>query len=596
MAEKKTPPIKYTSRDFDSIKRDLVNYAKVYYPDTYKDFNHASFGSLLFDMVAYVGDMLSFYVDYQTNETFLDSAIETKNILRLAKQMGYKYPGAPASSGICAFYATIPALNGTPNEYLIPVLQRGTTLSSRGGGSFILNEDVDFSNSDSQVVVAEVDENGRPTSFAYKAYGEVISGKFETELVTIGNFEKFMRIKLPEPDVTEVISVFDSDGHEYFEVDYLSQNVVYKAVRNRASVNKESVPYVLREMIVPRRFTVEHTIDGDTFLQFGYGSQSELRNDNFPDPSAAALQVHGKPYFKDDSFDPNMLTKNDKFGVVPPEGTLTVTYRRNTLSNVNTPADSITIVNNPIVSFVQSDISGADITAIRDSIEVSNEEPIFGDVKPITPDELRTRAIDSFASQNRAVTKQDYLSIIYRMPAKFGSIKRANIIQDKNSFKRNLNLYVVSEDADGTLTDAPDALKENLKTWLNKYKMINDTVDILDGVVADIGIEFELVAALDTNSTEVLTRAINTIKDEYSKGFSFGVPFYISDIYRILNDMPEVIDVTSVKVKNKRGTDYSSTAYDVESNITRDGRFIIVPENVILQIKFPDRDIVGMVV
>ena len=126
--------------------------------------------------------------------------------------------------------------------------------------------------------------------------------------------------------------------------------------------------------------------------------------------------------------------------------------------------------------------------------------------------------------------------------------------------------------------------------------MINDTVDILDGVVADIGIEFELVAALDTNSTEVLTKAINALRDEYSKGFSFGVPFYISDIYRILNDMPEVIDVTSVKVKNKRGTEYSSTAYDVESNITKDERFIIVPENVILQIKFPDRDIVGMVV
>ena len=87
-------PINYTSRDFNSIKQDLVNYAKRYYPTTFKDFNEASFGSLMLDMVSYIGDQLSFYTDYQANESFLDTAMEYDNVVRLAKQLGYKTPGS----------------------------------------------------------------------------------------------------------------------------------------------------------------------------------------------------------------------------------------------------------------------------------------------------------------------------------------------------------------------------------------------------------------------------------------------------------------------------------------------------------------------
>jgi len=592
---KKTPPINYTSRDFESIKNDLINYAKVYYPETYKDFNEASFGSLLFDMVAYVGDIISFYTDYQVNETFIDSAIETKNILRLAKQLGYKYPGSASSSGICAFYVAVPASAGTPDTTAVPVLKQGTTLSSDSGASFILNEDIDFSSSDTQVVVGEVDASGTPTSFAYKAYGEVISGQYETEFLTIGEFEKFMRIKLGADDITEIVSVFDVDGHEYYEVDYLSQNIVYKSVRNRVSGDKENAPYILREKVVPRRFTVEHTITGETYLQFGYGSNEQLRSDDFPEPSTAVLDMHAKKYYSDSSFDPNLLMKTEKFGIVPPPGAMVVTFRKNSTSDVNVAIGAIANISNPILDF-PSGIIPSTVVSMRDSIEVSNEEPITGQTKAITVDELRVRAVDAYASQNRAVTKQDYLSLIYRMPASFGSIKRANIVQDKNSFKRNLNLFIISEDENGFLAEASQSLKENLKTWLNKYKMINDTIDILDGKIANIGIEFEVVGNLDKSKIEVLTRATNALKVEYSKSFAFGTPFYVSDVYRVLNELPEVIDTTSVKIVNKRGTGYSTTSYDVSANTTGDKRFIRVPEDVVLEIRYPDQDIIGAVV
>jgi len=596
MVAKKTPPIKFTGRDFESIKDDLINYAKVYYPETYKDYNEASFGSLLFDMVAYVGDVLSFYVDYQANESFLDSAIETKNILRLAKQMGYKLPGSASSSGICAFYVVVPASDGKPNADLVPALNKGTTLSSNSGTSFILNESVDFSSSDTQVVVAEVDSNGVPTSFAYKIYGEVVSGELATEHIDIGVFEKFMRVKLSGEDITEVVSIFDAQGHEFYEVDYLSQNVVYKIIRNRLADDKEHAPYVLREKIVPRRFVVEHAITGETFLQFGYGSETQLKSAEFPDPSTAVLQTHGKDYYQDDSFDPSLLISTDKFGVVPPAGTLTVTYRKNTTSNVNVAVSAIKKVRNAIIDFPSSTSVDATLAnTIKKSVEVENETPITGHVKPLTAAEIRTRAIDTFASQNRAVTKQDYLSLAYRMPAKFGAVKRANIIQDKKSLKRNLNMYIVSENKDGYLIESPTTVKENLKTWLNKYKMVNDTVDILDGNIANIGFEFEIVGVLDKDPNEILAEALNVIRSEYSEHFLFGVPFYISDIYKILNDLPDVIDTTYVKVVNKQCAGYSSSSYDVENNITGDGRFVVVPENVVLEVRYPEKDIIGVI-
>jgi len=596
MAVKKNPPIKYTGRDFEKIKEDLVNYAKVYYPETYKDFNKASFGALLFDMVAYVGDVLSFYLDYQVNETFIDTAIETKNIIKLAKQMGFKYPGSFSTSGICAFYVEVPASNGTPVTAQIPTLNKGTTLISQGGVNFILNEDVDFNNSDVEVVVAEVNTDGQPTSFAMKAYGEVISGKTETEVITVGSYEKFKKITLAADNVVEIISVHDVEGNEYFEVEHLSQNTIYKSIRNRTSAESERTPYILREMIVPRRFVVEHTVNGDTILQFGHGSAEELKNKKFPDPSSAIIQLHGKDYFTDESFDPAVLMKTDKFGVVPPAGDLTIVYRVNTTDDVNAPVNSITTVSSPILSFKSSDVSDAAKTSIAASLEADNEEPILGKSETIDADEIRTRALDAYAAQNRAVTKQDYLSLVYRMPAKFGSIKRANISQDADSIKRNLNLYVVSENVDGSLTKANATTKENLRTWINKYRMINDTVDILDGKIANIGIEFEIIGVVDKSQTEVLTKAVEAIRDEYDQKFMFGVPFYISDVYRILNDLPEVVDTTNVKIVSKEGTGYENSGFNVAANLTQDKRFLVVPEDTVLEIRYLEKDIIGVVV
>ena len=590
------PPISYTSRDFNSIKQDLINYAKVYYPNTYKDFNDASFGSMMIDMVSYVGDILSFYIDYQTNESLLATAIEEGNIVKIAKQLGYKFNSAPVSTGQAAFYVSVPALNNGsgPDTSIIPILKAGTIVASDSGATFTLTEDIDFANANTEIKVSSVDANGTPTAFAFKAYGNIASGEDFQEQIDVGDFERFLKLRLAEDNISQILSIYDSDGNEYFEVDYLSQNTVFRAIRNIGE-DAETVPYILRSMYVPRRFVVEHTVDGETYIQFGFGSETEIENKSFPDPTAASLQLNGRVFFSDSSFDPSQILKTEKMGIVPVNTTLTINYRKNTIDNVNAAVGAVSTVVNSKVEFRVSSIAAATALQQISAFEVSNEEPIVGSVALPTAEEIKFRAMDAYAAQNRAVTKQDYISLVYRMPASFGSVTRCNITQDTNSSKRNLNLFVVSEGASGNLTNASTTLKQNVKNWLNNYKMINDSVDILDAQIVNIGINFQVVGELDKDFTIVLNDCIETLKSKYQTKFNLGEPFYISDVYSTLNEVDGVVDTTAVSIVRKSGSGYSPTQFDIPQNTTKDGRLIKVPENLILEIKNFDSDIVGVI-
>lgn len=594
--EIKKPKISYTSRDFQTIKNDLINYAKVYYPETYKDFNEASFGSLMIELVSYVGDILSFYVDYQSNESFLETAIEPNNILKLANQMGYRFRGAPSSTGMCAFYVIVPAIvaGGAPNPSLIPILKKGTLVSADGGASFILNSDVDFSKANTEIKIAEVNGSNSVTSYVMKAYGEVISGEFRTENIAVGDYQKFLKLRMSDENISEVISVKDADGNEYYEVEYLSQDTVFVPIPN-SGYDSGSVPNLLKQKSVPRRFVTDQDLDGSTFLQFGYGSETQLISSSFPEPDQSVLELLGQNYFADKSYDPSVIFKTDKFGIVPSNTTLSVNYRVNNVQNVNAAVGTVTKVTLPIIEFPKSSYTNKEAASLISNFEVNNEEPIVGFTELPSIDEIKTRAIDAFSSQNRAVTRQDYINLMYRMPAKFGSIKRANVVQDTNSFKRNLNLYVISEDENGNLTNSSSSLKKNVKEWLNNYKMINDTVDVLDAVIVNVQINFVVLVEINKAPSAILNDCLTALKQKYSGKFNLGEPFYVSDIYKTLNLVDGVIDTTSVKVSRKIGAGYSQAEFSVEENTSKDGRYINVPENVILEIKDLDLDIVGAV-
>ena len=592
------PTINYTSRDFNSIKSDLVNYAKRYYPNTFRDFNEAGFGALMLDTVSYVGDILSYYVDYSANETFLNTAIEYDNVLKLGRQMGFRFTGNPSSSGIATFYIIVPAsITGMgPDTNYIPILKRGTSLTSDAGAMFILNEDVVFSDPKNEIVVSAANENtGIPTYYAIRASGQVISGELREQVIDVGDFEKFRRIELDDENITEVIGCFDEEGHEYFKVEYLSQDVIFAAVTNRDSSNSKAAS-LLKPVVVPRRFTVERERE-KTFLQFGFGSERNVVANPLIDPATTILDFHARDYVTETSFDPTNLLGTDKLGISPANTSLRIVYRVNTSENVNVSAGGLSGVTNPEFQFEQEQtLDAATMAVVGRSMEVSNEQPILGDVTLPTTSELKIRIYDTFAAQNRAVSAQDYRALTYQMPAEFGAIKRVNVAKDADSRKRNLNLYVISEDANDHLETTNIVIKNNLKTWLNHARMINDTIDILDAKIVNFQITFTVVADLEANKYEVLNRANLAIAAIYAQQTEIGEPFFITEIYTTLNSIAGVVDTTQVAVLKRSGGVYATSHFDMEAALSPDGRFINVPENVILELKFPTDDIIGSVI
>jgi hypothetical protein len=597
MAKKKTP-INYTSRDFESIKRDLVNHAKRSYPSVYKDFNEASFGSLMLDTVAYIGDIMSFYLDYQANESFMDTAVEFKNVTRHARQYGYKDNSSPSSTGIAEFYITVPA-NSTglgPDLQYAPILKRNSEFSSNGGAPYLLIDDVNFENPNNEVIVAKVNTStGVPISYAIRAKGRVISGRIVEENFQIGSYQRFRRTFLSIPRVAEVLSVFDSDGNEYYEVEHLSQDVIYRDVTNRKSDN-DIVPALIRPFSVPRRFTLER--EGiSSYLQFGYGSQDEASSEaDIAEPSNVVLQMNGRGYISDFNFDPSKLIETDKFGVAPVSTSLNVRYRVNKVDNVNAPVGTLVNVNKANYSYRNiRQLSSTLVQQVNKSLEVYNPSPIVGDVSNPTSEEMKLRTLNVFATQNRAVTKTDYEAMVYAMPAKFGAIKRCKITRDPDSFKRNLNLYILSEDSNGSLTMANSTLKDNLKVWLNNIKMINDTIDIIDGKIVNLAIGFKVIADTDKNKYDVLSSCVEALKRKFNQPLLLGESFYITDVYNTLNDVVGVVDTQDVRVKIKNGALYSDTRFNLNDQKSADGRYIKAPDNVSFEIKFADKDIKGTV-
>ena len=595
---KRNVPIKYTSRDFDSIRKDLIDYAKRYYPNTFQDFSEASFGSLMLDTVAYVGDIMSFYLDYQVNESFIDTSVEYDNIIRLAQQMGYKFKGADSATGLVSFYAIVPA-NSTglgPDTTYMPILKRNSVVSSDGGGSYILTEDVRFDNPNNDVVAGRVNATtGIPSSYAIKATGQVISGQFGIKTVTVGDFERFKKIAIGNSNIVEIVSVFDSEGNEYFEVEYLSHDVVYKAVPNKDSNTKDNAPSLIRPFIATRRFVTRKTRTS-FILQFGFGSSTQIATPSLADPSNVILQRHAKDYITDIAFDPSDLLGTDKLGVGPANTTLTITYRVNTAKSANAAAGSIKTIANSIVEFNDPTITNT--TTAKEaiaSLECSNEEPIAGSISRPTVEEIRMQALNVLPAQNRAVTSTDYEALSYAMPSYYGAIKRCRMVRDQDSLKRNLNLYVISEDTNGKLIQSNSALKDNLKVWLNRYRMVNDTVDILDAKIVNIGIEFEVISNEEINRYEVLDNAVRALRQRFSQTMFIGERFYITDVYTELNKVRGVADTSKVRVVNKSGGSYTSSALNIKQFTSLDGRYVSVPDNVVLEIKFPKIDIKGTV-
>ena len=585
MANTKKPKIDYTSRDFNSIKGDLVDYARRYYPETFRDFSINSFGSLMLDTVSYVGDILSFYLDYQVNESFLSTATEYNNILKLSKQMGLKPDLSPASFGMLTFFVLIPA--------------DGSTFKTSDGRIFSLLEDIDFADvSQNEVVVGQVNnETSVPTSYAVRAKGQAISGELSVHEAVIGSYQRFRQVQVPGQNITEIVSVIDSEGNPYFEVDYLTQNTVYTSILNKGA-DSQTVTNILKPIAVPRRYVVSYETNQVT-LQFGFGTNENEAS--VLDPANVLTNTHGKNYITDDSFDPNTLIKTDSLGVSPSNTVLRVIYRVNSTFNTNAGEGTINQVLVPLFDFNSAEsLDLSVVSSVRSSLEVINEEAFVG-VNPLpSVDELKQRAYGVYSMQNRIVTKDDLITATYNMPRKYGTVKKAAAYQDSDSFnQRNINLYVISSNTNGDLQVANNTIKNNLKTYLTRFKMINDTIDILDAKIINLQIEFKIITFADTDKFAALNAAKSNLGAFFArrKNFEIGESFLLSDVYNVLKNTPAVLDVTEVDVLTKVGSGYSSTNFNASltKNRDRSGRRILCPKDSIFEIKYPNVDIVGTV-
>ena len=423
----------------------------------------------------------------------------------------------------------------------------------------------------------------------------MVSGRLAEKNLTVGTFKKFNKILLGDTNVAEVLDCTDREGHEYYEVEHLGQDVVYREISNNDTATREAAPMLLKPTAVPRRFVIERN-RGETHLIFDFGSEEDIKIDKVVDPSNVVLDQFGRDYITNTDFDPSNLLGTDKIGVSPVNTVLNVVYRVNSSNNPNASVGSVTQIVRAIYSFEdETTLDSSLLAQVRNSLESSNDDPIVGHANIPTTDELKIRTKSFFAAQNRAVTREDYKSLVYNMPPKFGAVKRCAILQDKDSFKRNLNMYIISENSAGNLTASNDIIKKNIKTWLNQYRMVNDTLDIMDAKILNLGISFTVVTKGGFDKFKVLDECLRTLRNRFLRHFDIAEPFSYTEVYATLNKIEGVADTTDVHVTNKNGGAYSRSGIEIGANTTPDGRFIACPLNCIFEVKFPTIDIKGSV-
>jgi len=603
--------ITYINKDFDGFRAELQEYLQKYFPSTFNDYNDTSAGTALLETVAYVGDVLSFYLDRQFQELFLGSAIEKTNVIKLAEMLGYFPRGKTAAIGSVTLNvvvpstinfstdATIPTSGESLSAYLdarlSPKVKSGTIFLASNSATtpFELLEDVDFNSSTSRVLQQISDtEIG-----IYKSINKVSSGLTKTFDYNVGLAQKFLEVSLPDTDVLEIISVIDSTGSEWQQVDYLAQSNAFIGKPNLDASTSADTGFIMRMKPVPKRFIKRRTKDNFVKLVFGSGTKTLEDTEFIPAPEDFVLPQTVRGSLSGEvpsSLDPADLLETKTLGVAPEAVTLKITYRIGGGLGSNVASGSI---NKLFKKFINFPSSQSDILAtqdiIVDSLGVVNSEPTTGGDNAETLDEMRHNASAFFAAQNRIVTKEDYAIRVLTMPPEYGSIFR---IQAQRSPYNNtvLQLMVLSRNDSGQLTQANTALKNNLITYLDSFRIANDIIEVVDGTILNMGVHFVITTHVGFNRTIVLGNALIAVKNLMNiKNFNFQTNIILSEVQNAVHDVLGVRSVVEVIVKNITGSGYSPVAFDIVQN-TRKGE-IVCPDDSVFEVKNPDLDISGVI-
>jgi len=605
---KKQRNLSYLQKDFDAFREELVLYARQHYPDKIYDFSESSLAGLFVDIAAHVGDSLSYYLDHQFNELFLDTAIENENVERLVRLAGIDIRGPSPSSVEVKIEMTIPASlsNGEyiPDPSYLPVVKSSSVFSANNGTEFELLDDVDFAKTDVEgkylykIEDSFVNSDGTVDSFIISRNGVCSSAKSETETFIIdNNFIPFRTITISNPDVTEIISVVNTDGDEYYQVDSLTQDTVFKRYDNNRQ-DSDLVPNRLKIIPAPRRFVaIRSSETGQTTVRFGSGREEVFDEDIIPDPSLHAIQLYGdRKTFSTITIDPNNFLKTGTLGMSPRDTTITINYRYGGSLSDNVPAGEISnvkVLRTTFGSSVPFNIAGN----IRDSVAVVNNRSSVGGEDEPTLQELKLAAVLGKNSQGRIVTREDLISRTYTMPANLGRVYRASVRDNPNN-PLAAQLFIISRDVDNQLILSPDTLKENLSLYLSAYRLISDAIDIVDAPIVNYGIEYVITVKAGYRNDQVV-QAVNSEIKEFLKieNIQLDQPIIISEVENIILNVLGVQSILSLKFKNLNGVVngnlYSTYKYAIQRNIDRG--MIFPPRGGIFEIKFPNDDIKGSV-
>jgi hypothetical protein len=595
----------YLAKDFDGLKSVIVNYAQQYYPNALTDFSENSLGGLLLDMAAYVGDNMSFYLDHQFNELDPTTVIETKNLQRLLISSGVKARGASPAIVDCTFLIEIPTNGNVPpaiSKNLLPIIRAGSVFSSADGINFNLLEDVDFSKTDpdgnliANIVNGRVTSNGTVLSFFVSTTGACTSGDERTVNFDIGSFVPFRQIVLNDSNISELIKVVDTDGNVYYEVNDLSENVVYKNIPQYSADQEQS----LQLISAPYRFIKNYNIqDQTTTLTFGGGNASILQDDAIPDPTEFAISLPNTKTFSRKAINPQNLLNTRTLGVANENVSLSITYRYGGGLTHNVTTNSITLVKNLNIFFPLNP-SPTLGQAITNSLEVTNLSPAVGGENPLTSDELKTLTTTIKNSQERIVTKEDLLARVYTMPTNFGRVFRAASRSNPDN-PLATRLYITSRDKNGNLAMSSDALKLNLVKYLNQYRMISDAIDIMDSPIVNIKISFSVVINPQYNSSLVIKDIINEMQNFFNyRNLQIDKPINITELINIIFSIDGTISLPSengLKITNLVGKinnkNYSNYSYDIKNATLKQKGIILPPVGGIFEVKYPNFDIEG---
>ena len=623
MAESKQ--IQYLNKDFDGFKQKLIEFAEIYYPNTYNDFSETSAGLMLIEMASYVGDVLSFYTDNQIQENFLEYAKQRNNILSLAYNAGYFPQVTNASTVDIDVYQTLPATIAgglvTPDFDYAMIVEEGAQIQSSNNTEvfFYVEDKIDFTVSGSgdptDISVYSVDGANQPNFYLLKKKAKATAGTLKTADFTFTTPERFSTVQIEDTNIIEIVKITDSDGNRWYEVPYLAQETIFDPTTNIAQNDPElfqyndTTPYLLKIKKVPRRFISRFKQNNVLELQFGPGVSSNPDEIITPNSDNVGL---GLPYGTDKlttAWDPANFLYTKTYGLAPSNTTLTVEYLVGGGATSNVPAQSTTILSSGNVVFFGDNLDPTLESTVRSSLAFTNDKPAIGGGDGDTDADIKLNSAAQFPTQLRTVTKDDYAIRTLSLPPKYGAISKVYVTQDattapnvvtqEDRYDTNaLSLYVLSRNNLNNLTIADPALKQNLTTYLAEYRLITDAVRIKDAFIINIGVNFDVIIQPNFNNRLVLNNIINALTTYFDiDKWQINQPILLNNVRNIIDNVEGVQTVKKLEIVNKSGVDsnYSPYAYDIKGATINEVLYPSLDPSV-FELKFPTTDIQGRIV